>query len=76
MKRTLALLVLGSVFGAIVYVAFVAVRIQRQSTRDEARPADVIIIMGAAGRELWRREFGLGEMLAKLEAIYEELAGA
>ncbi len=48
MKRALGLFILGGVFAAVVYVAFVTVRIQRQSTRDEARPADVIIIMGAA----------------------------
>jgi uncharacterized SAM-binding protein YcdF (DUF218 family) len=37
----LATLVLG-------YLASLSVRIERQSTRDEARPADVIIVMGAA----------------------------
>ncbi len=30
------------------YVVWVAVQIQRQSTADEARPADVIVILGAA----------------------------
>ncbi|HWR49465.1 MAG TPA: YdcF family protein [Bryobacteraceae bacterium] len=48
MKRALGIFVLGGTFAAAVYVGFVTVRIQRQSTRDEARPADVIIIMGAA----------------------------
>jgi uncharacterized SAM-binding protein YcdF (DUF218 family) len=33
------------VFG---YLISITVRIERQSTRDEARPADVIIVMGAA----------------------------
>lgn len=34
--------------GLAVYLTFIASEIQRQSTIDEARPADVIIIMGAA----------------------------
>jgi uncharacterized SAM-binding protein YcdF (DUF218 family) len=34
--------------GVAVYLAFIANEIQRQSTIDEARPADVIVIMGAA----------------------------
>jgi uncharacterized SAM-binding protein YcdF (DUF218 family) len=37
----LAMLVLG-------FLISITVRIERQSTRDEARPADVIIVMGAA----------------------------
>jgi uncharacterized SAM-binding protein YcdF (DUF218 family) len=32
----------------IVYVAYISVRIEQQSVRDEARPADVIIVLGAA----------------------------
>jgi uncharacterized SAM-binding protein YcdF (DUF218 family) len=32
----------------IAYIAWTALHIRRQSTRDEARPADVILIMGAA----------------------------
>ena len=35
-----------------VYVIFIAVRIERQSSLDEARPADLIIIMGAAEMDL------------------------
>src|ERR1043166_9746241 len=31
-----------------VYVAYLSVRIERQSTRDEARQADLILVLGAA----------------------------
>lgn len=39
---------MAAVFGACAYIGWIAWRIERQSTRDEARPADVILIMGAA----------------------------
>src|SRR5438477_1917001 len=42
--KTLSLVVLA-LFG---YVTYVAVQIGEQSTRDEARPADVILVLGAA----------------------------
>ena len=29
-------------------IAYISVRMERQSTRDEARPADVILVLGAA----------------------------
>ena len=32
----------------LIYIAYVARRIELQSTRDEARPADVILVLGAA----------------------------
>jgi uncharacterized SAM-binding protein YcdF (DUF218 family) len=32
----------------LVYVAYLTVRIQQQSTSEEARPADVILVLGAA----------------------------
>jgi uncharacterized SAM-binding protein YcdF (DUF218 family) len=32
----------------LVYIAYLSVRIEQQSTRDEARPADVILVLGAA----------------------------
>ncbi len=32
----------------ILYTAYVSVRIEQQSTRDEAQPADVILVLGAA----------------------------
>jgi uncharacterized SAM-binding protein YcdF (DUF218 family) len=34
--------------GLVVVVAVLAVRVERQSQRDEARPADVILVLGAA----------------------------
>jgi uncharacterized SAM-binding protein YcdF (DUF218 family) len=47
-KRTAFLLVLVLVVFAFGYLAALTVRIGRQSRQDEARPADVIIVMGAA----------------------------
>ena len=47
-KRAACLLLLVLVVFAFGYLAALTVRIGRQSTRDEARPVDVIIIMGAA----------------------------
>ena len=32
----------------LVYIGYVSMRIEQQSTRDEARPADVILVLGAA----------------------------
>jgi uncharacterized SAM-binding protein YcdF (DUF218 family) len=32
----------------LVYISYVSLRIERQSTRDEAQPADVILVLGAA----------------------------
>jgi uncharacterized SAM-binding protein YcdF (DUF218 family) len=48
MKRTVwnALVLAGSLL--ILYVAYVSLRIEQQSTRDEARPSDVILVLGAA----------------------------
>src|ERR1039458_9038136 len=34
--------------GLMVAVGYLSVRIERQSTRDEAQPADVILVLGAA----------------------------
>ena len=47
-KRAAFLLLLVLVVFALGYLAALTVRIGRQSTRDEARPSDVIIVMGAA----------------------------
>ncbi|MBZ5585247.1 MAG: YdcF family protein, partial [Acidobacteriia bacterium] len=33
---------------ALVAIAYLSVRIERQSSRDEAQPADVILVLGAA----------------------------
>jgi len=48
MKRWLwnALALAGSV--AAIYIGYLTVRIERQSARDEARPSDVILVLGAA----------------------------
>lgn len=32
----------------LVYLAYISVRIEQQSTRDEAQPADLILVLGAA----------------------------
>jgi uncharacterized SAM-binding protein YcdF (DUF218 family) len=40
---------LGLAMAALaIYVAYVTMRIEQQSTRDEAQPADVILVLGAA----------------------------
>jgi uncharacterized SAM-binding protein YcdF (DUF218 family) len=48
MKRTVwnAVAIAASVL--LIYVAYLAVRIQQQSQRDEAQTADVILVLGAA----------------------------
>ncbi len=48
MKRTVwnAIAVAGSVL--LIYIAYLSLRIEQQSTRDEARQADVILVLGAA----------------------------
>lgn len=48
MKKVLWNAIALAVIGLLVAVAFLAVRIEQQSTRDEARPADVILVLGAA----------------------------
>jgi len=48
MKKVLRYAITLVVIGFVLLVAVLAVRIQRQSTRDEARPADVILVLGAA----------------------------
>jgi uncharacterized SAM-binding protein YcdF (DUF218 family) len=37
-----------AVSGLLIYIAYLAVRINQQASRDEARPADVILVLGAA----------------------------
>ena len=46
--RASAALALVTVLTAAVYLASLTLRIRRQSMRDEARPADVIVVLGAA----------------------------
>ena len=48
MKRALGLAVTIVATILVVTVAVLAMRIARQSSRDEARPADVILVLGAA----------------------------
>ena len=48
MKRTVWKLAVAAITALVVYIAYVSVRIEEQSTRDEARPADVILVLGAA----------------------------
>jgi len=48
MKRAVWTAILAAVTAAAAAIAYVSVRIERQSTRDEARNADVILVLGAA----------------------------
>jgi uncharacterized SAM-binding protein YcdF (DUF218 family) len=48
MKRVLWNVITLAVVGLLFYIAFLALRIEQQSTRDEAQPADVILVLGAA----------------------------
>ena len=48
MKKVLGYGIALAVIGLVAAITVVSVRIQRQSTRDEAKPADVILVLGAA----------------------------
>ena len=48
MRRVVGNLAVLAISALIVYVAYISLRIEQQSTRDEAQPADVIIVLGAA----------------------------
>jgi len=48
MKRAVWKAIGLAVAALLIAVAFLAVRIEQQSTRDEARPADLILVLGAA----------------------------
>ena len=48
MKKVLGYAVAFAVVALLTAITVVSVRIQRQSTRDEAKPADVIVVLGAA----------------------------
>src|SRR5215472_7398872 len=48
MRRVIGIAVASTILLLIVYVGYISVKIERQSTRDEAQPADVIIVLGAA----------------------------
>jgi uncharacterized SAM-binding protein YcdF (DUF218 family) len=48
MKRAVWTAIIAAVAIVFASIAYVSVRIERQSTRDEARKADVILVLGAA----------------------------
>ena len=48
MKRLLWNLAVAVPALLLVYIAYLSVRIEQQSTRDEAQPADLILVLGAA----------------------------
>ena len=48
MKRAVATAILAAGALLAALILYVSVRIERQSTRDEARAADVILVLGAA----------------------------
>jgi len=48
MKRAVWKAIGVAICALLIAIAFLAVRIEQQSTRDEARPADVILVLGAA----------------------------
>jgi len=48
MRRILWRGLAAAIVAIAVYMTWVAIQIQRQSTIDEARPADVILVLGAA----------------------------
>lgn len=48
MKRIFWATLALTVGGLLLYIGYVSRRIEQQSTREEARPADVILVLGAA----------------------------
>ncbi|HEY2017564.1 MAG TPA: YdcF family protein [Bryobacteraceae bacterium] len=48
MKRLLWTVAALAVAAMLISIAYLSVRIERQSTRDEAQPADIILVLGAA----------------------------
>jgi len=48
MKRTVWNAIAIAVSALLIYIAYLSVRIERQSVKDEAQPADVILVLGAA----------------------------
>ena len=48
MKRAVWDIVAVAISLALVYTAWISIEIERQSTRNEAQPADVILVLGAA----------------------------
>ena len=48
MKRTVWNVVVAAFSAAILATCWISIRIERQAARDEAQPADVILVLGAA----------------------------
>jgi len=48
MRTWLSKALLAALVAVLGYLVYVSIRIERQSTRDEARPADAILVLGAA----------------------------
>ena len=48
MKRAVWNAIAVALTALVIYIAYISVRIEQQSTRDEAQPADVILVLGAA----------------------------
>jgi uncharacterized SAM-binding protein YcdF (DUF218 family) len=48
MRRIVSNLVVLAISALIIYIAYISIRIEQQSTRDEAQAADVIVVLGAA----------------------------
>jgi len=47
-KKTVWNAVVAGLAAIMLFIAYFSVRIERQSTRDEAQPADIILVLGAA----------------------------
>jgi uncharacterized SAM-binding protein YcdF (DUF218 family) len=74
MKRILAAALLAGLVLAAIQIGRTAVQIQRQSTRDETRPADVILILGAAEYRGRPSPVLRGRLDHGLELFREEMA--
>ena len=48
MKRTVLNLVVAALSAAMLATSWIAIRVERQATREEAQAADVILVLGAA----------------------------
>ena len=48
MKRAIRSAIALAITGLALYIVFLAIRIEQQGARDEAQPADLILVLGAA----------------------------
>jgi vancomycin permeability regulator SanA len=48
MRRIVSNVIVLAISVILIYIAYISIRIEQQSTRDEAHQADVIIVLGAA----------------------------